>query len=89
MNLFLPSVKLVKKVRVGSKVRRVYDGPRTPFERVRACPQADLEKVAQLEELRKRLDPFQLAAKIERKLERIYRLANRRLSRACVLLLCY
>jgi hypothetical protein len=80
LNLFLPSVKLVKKVRVGSKVRRVYDGPRTPFERVRVCLQADGEQVACLEELRKRLDPFQLARTIERKLDRIYGLANRRLS---------
>jgi transposase InsO family protein len=80
LNLFLPSVKLVKKMRVGSKVRRVYDGPRTPFERVRACPEADREKVARLEELRKRLDPFQLARTIERQLERIYRMANRHLS---------
>ena len=80
LNLFLPSVKLLKKVRVGSKVRRVYDGPRTPFERVRACPQADRVQVARLEELRKSLDPFQLARTIERELERIYHLANRRLS---------
>ena len=80
LNLFLPSVKLLKKVRVGSKVRRVYDGPRTPFERVRGCPQADGEQVARLEELRKRLDPFQLARAIERQLKRIYGLANRRLS---------
>jgi hypothetical protein len=85
LNLFLPSVKLLRKVRVGSKVRRVYDGPRTPFERVRACPQADPANVAQLEELRKRLDPFQLARTIERKLDRIYRLANRRLSPRAVL----
>ena len=80
LNLFLPSVKLVKKVRVGSKVRRVYDPPRTPFERVRECVQADPEKVGKLEELRKRLDPFQLSRIIERKLERISRMANRRLS---------
>ncbi len=80
LNLYLPSVKLVKKVRVGSRVRRVYDGPRTPFERVKACAQADAGKVAQLEQLRKRLDPFQLGRIIERKLERISRLANRRLS---------
>src|ERR1700691_2825353 len=80
LNLFLPSVKLQKKVRVGSKVRRLYDGPRTPLERVRACAQANREKVMRLEEQRKRLDPFQLAKTIERKLERIYRLANRRLS---------
>ena len=80
LNVFLPSVKLLKKVHVGSKVRRVYDGPRAPFERMRACPQADREEVARLDERRKELDPFQLARTIERKLERIYRLANRRLS---------
>ncbi|HEX3569198.1 MAG TPA: transposase family protein [Acidobacteriaceae bacterium] len=80
LNLFLPSVKLVKKVRVGSKVRRVYEEPRTPLERVRACPEVKAETVAWLEEQRKRWDPFQLARIIDRKLERIYRLANRRLS---------
>jgi hypothetical protein len=80
LNLYLPSVKLLKKVRVGSKVRRVYDGPRTPFERVKACPQADRVRVAKLEELRKSLDPFQLGKIIERKLLRISKLANRRQS---------
>jgi hypothetical protein len=80
LNLFLPSVKLLKKVRVGSKVRRVYDPPRTPFERVQACRQANLEQVARLEQLRKSLDPFQLGRSIERKLARIARLAHRRLS---------
>lgn len=73
-------MKLLEKVRVGSKVRRVYEAPQTPFERVRACPQADGEQLARLEETRKRLDPFQLGKAIERKLDRIYRLANRRLS---------
>jgi len=80
LNLFLPSVKLVKKVRVGSKVRRVYDAPRTPFQRVQVSPQADRERVARLQELKKSLDPFQLGRVIERKLQRIYLLANRRLS---------
>lgn len=80
MNLFLPSVKLVKKVRVGSKVRRRYEPPRTPLQRVQGCAQADPQKVAQLEQLRRRLDPFQLSRAIERKLEQISRLANRRLS---------
>jgi transposase InsO family protein len=75
LNLYLPSVKLLKKVRVGSRVRRVYDAARTPFERVNTCPQADPEKVARLEQLRKNLDPFQLSRSIERKLERISRLA--------------
>lgn len=76
--LFLPSVKLVKKIRVGSWVRRVYDRPQTPLERVLASPEADPVKVAQLRALRDRLDPFQLAQAIDQKLERLYALAHSR-----------
>ena len=80
LNLYLPSVKLLKKVHVGSKLRRVYDGAKTPFERVVASKQGDAGQLSILKELRRSLDPFQLAKVIDRKLERICRLANRRLS---------
>ncbi len=80
LNLYLPSVKLVKKVRVGSKLRRVYDAPQTPFERVLAWPQADSVQVAALKRVLKSLDPFELAQVIDGKLQRIYELANRRRS---------
>jgi len=77
-NLFLPSVKLLRKERVGARVRRRYDAPRTPLDRVRACPDADCAKVAALTALRDRLDPFVLARTIDHKLERLYALANHR-----------
>ena len=77
-NLCLPSVKLVRKVRVGARLRRVYDRPQTPFERVLACPEADPRKVAQLQTLRRRLDPFALAEAIDQKLTRLYALAHPR-----------
>ena len=80
LNLYLPSVKLLKKIHVGSKLRRVYDGPKTPLERVVASKQGDAAQISILKELQRSLDPFQLAKVIDRKLERIYRLANRRLS---------
>jgi len=80
MNLYQPSVKLVKKTRVGSKLRRVYSPAQTPLERVLASQQADAKKVAQLNKLRSTLDPFELSQSIDRNLERIYALANRRLS---------
>src|SRR6202040_3964770 len=80
MNLYLPSGKLVKKVRVGSKVRRIYDAAQTPLQRVLACRQAKPEQVAELKKLRQSLDPFQLGKLIDQKLQRIYDLANRRLS---------
>src|SRR5512142_1903235 len=77
-NLFLPSVKLVQKVRVGARLRRVYDRPQTPFDRVQACPEADLAKVAQLSALRAQLDPFALAEAIDQQLDHLYALAQQR-----------
>ena len=75
-NLFLPSVKLVRKLRVGSRVRRVYARPQTPLERVVACPEADPVKVAHLKALRERLDPFALAQAIDQQLTQLYALAH-------------
>lgn len=77
-NLFLPSVKLLKKERVGSKVRRVYDRARTPLERVMESPETDREAVAQLKALREGLDPFVLSQSVDRQLQRIYALSNQR-----------
>jgi hypothetical protein len=37
LNLFQPSAKLIKRVRVGSKPRRRYDVPRTPLDRLADC----------------------------------------------------
>jgi len=34
VNFFHPSVKLIKKERVGSKVKKVYDTPKTPYQQV-------------------------------------------------------
>jgi hypothetical protein len=75
-NLFLPSVKLQAKERVGARQRRRYDTPRTPLERVRACPEADPQAVAELVRLRDQLDPFALAEAIDRKIERLVALAT-------------
>ena len=77
-NLWLPSVKLIKKTRVGSRLRRVYGPPQTPLARVRACPTADAAKVAALTRLHTTLDPFALASRIEQQQERLYALANHR-----------
>ena len=79
-NLFLPSMKLINKERVGSKLKRRYDKPQTPLERVAACPQADPLKITELKKLRDTTDPFALAKTIEQKLEHIYQLANQRVS---------
>jgi len=76
-NLFQPAMKLVRKVRVGSRLIRRYEAPQTPFERVRACADADPQKVAALEQVLKTTDPFALSQRIDRHLERLWALATR------------
>ncbi len=78
MNLFQPSVKLRRKVRVGSRLTRVYDPPQTPLDRLRAGKDFNREEVNRLLQLRATTDPFVLAKTIERKLDRIATLARRR-----------
>jgi hypothetical protein len=79
-NLFLPSMKLLEKTRIGSKLKRRYDQPCTPLDRLLHCSQADPLKIHKLKNLRESIDPFALAKSIEQKLEPIYLMANRRIS---------
>jgi hypothetical protein len=47
-NFFLPTMKLKEKVRVGSKVKRIYDDPQTPYARTLASALVSEEDKAQL-----------------------------------------
>ena len=76
-NLFLPSIKLDYKVRKGSKIKRVYKDAMTPLDRLLESKYGDRAKLEQLRELRGRLDPFELAKAVDRKLRAIWRLAAR------------
>ena len=72
MNLFQPSVKLIRTERKGARKARRYDEPRTPLDRLAKMPGADPKKVADLLHLRSKLDPFALSRIIRCKLERIW-----------------
>jgi len=80
MNLFQPSVKLREKHRVGARVTRRYDRACTPLDRMLASDAGHRPALEALQQLRATLDPFALAETIDRKLHRIFRLANHRLS---------
>jgi hypothetical protein len=56
VNFFIPVMKLEEKVRQGSKVKRVYDKPQTPYARVLACPDLPEEHKAELRETYAMLD---------------------------------
>ena len=75
-NFFLPSVKLAKKERVGSRLWRRYAAPQTPLQRLAACGAADPVRVAEVQRLRQSLDPFQLSVAVEAKRMRIFTLSR-------------
>lgn len=81
MNLFLPSTKLLEKKRVGSKIRRHYDDPKTPLDRVIESGKGDPIKIKQYKSLRANLDPFELSRMIEKKIENIIKMADVRKSK--------
>jgi hypothetical protein len=64
-NFFLPVMKLKEKVQLGSKKKRVYDDPQTPYARVLASPDVpDADKV-QLRETYHFLDLVSLRRQID------------------------
>ena len=80
MNVFQPSVKLLRKVGMGSRLRRVYEAAHTPLERVQASGVGEAEALTGRQGQQASLDPFELNCRIEERLEAIYELAHRKLS---------
>lgn len=79
MNFFQPSVKLVKKVRIGSKIKRIYDKPKTPFQRLCESKKPDPVKLTQLKKLFLSLNPFELSKIIDKKLNKIYQMRTKKI----------
>ena len=74
-NMYLPTMKLDKKIRVGSKIKRIYKKAMTPLDRLLESDQGNRQKLEALRDLREKLDPFELSETIDRKLARIWKLA--------------
>jgi hypothetical protein len=34
MNYFIPSMKLIRKTRIGARIKKEYDEPKTPYQRL-------------------------------------------------------
>jgi len=75
-NLFLPSVKLTDKIRVGSRIKRVYEDAQTPLDRLLDSGKGDRAKLEGLRRLRAGLDPFEISRTVERKLRAVWKLAS-------------
>lgn len=70
-NFYQPVMKLVDKKRVGKhkqRIKRVYDIPKTPYQRTLDCPDVSQEAKTKLRTTYEKLNPAELKRSIEKKI---------------------
>ena len=68
-NFFQPVIKLNEKVRIGGKIHRRYDIPRTPYHRVLESKEISEKIKEELRQIYNSLNPAELKRNIDRKLD--------------------
>lgn len=71
-NHFIPTMKCIEKTKVGSKYKKTFDSPKTPYQRVLDCKEISDETKSRLIAKHGKLNPFKLKRKIEKKLRQIF-----------------
>ena len=71
-NYFLPTFKLKEKVRIGGRIKKVYDEPKTPYQRLLDSELLNDEQVKNLKEEKRKLNPFELKKGLEEKLANFF-----------------
>lgn len=70
-NFFIPNKKLIEKKRVGSKIVKKYDTPRTPYQRLLECKDFPIAEKEKLNQIYAKLNPAELRREIDKKLSKI------------------
>ena len=68
LNYFCPALKLIKKTRIGGKLKKTYDKPKTPYDRLIDYGSLTELQLHRLRSNRDLLDPLSLKAGLDAKL---------------------
>jgi len=74
VNYFQPVRKVIRKERVGAKVRKIYDRARTPYQRVLRSPDVEEEAKERLREVYSHLNPVKLRMRMEGNLHALWQI---------------
>ena len=80
-NFFQPTIKVIEKKRVGKnneKMKKIYDIPKTPYQRVLDCKEIPEEKKLELRKIYETLNPAELRRQIIKKLQRLRQVTKER-----------
>jgi len=67
-NYFIPTQKLLRKTRIGSRIKKEYERARTPYQRLMESPHLSQEQKERLKGSKAGLSPFRLQKGLEKKL---------------------
>jgi hypothetical protein len=73
-NFFIPSVKLISKQRIGSKIVKKHDKPKTPCQRLLESNHMPDHVKKQLQKTLKELNPFKLQKAMRLKIKKVFSL---------------
>jgi len=80
-NFFQPTMKLIEKTRIGSKVTKKYDKALTPYRRVLACLDVSAQDKKKLRAQYSKLNPAHLKREIKKLQQKLLRLATTKKSK--------
>lgn len=81
-NFFTPVMKLKSKTRIGGRIVKVHDEPKTPFERLLESEQLTQEQKQALLARAQDLNPFALKIELDKKLKWFFRIVDIRKKQA-------
>lgn len=77
-NFFQPVIKLISKERVGGEIHRKYDRPKTPYQRVMESREVSADKKRSLQKIYLSLNPAELKRSIDKKLDLLYKVYQKK-----------
>ena len=60
LNFYYPSMKIIEKLRIGARLKKVYDSPKTPYQRLLESPDIDEKVKTNLHQRAAALHPIEL-----------------------------
>ena len=77
-NFFQPTMKLKSKERFGSRVKKSYHAPQTPYQRVLACTEVTAADKKKLQRQYQALNPAALKRQLDKYRKELFRLAGKK-----------
>ena len=76
-NFFIPTQKLLRKTRIGARIKKEYEPARTPYQRLLESPSLSDEQKTSLKQRKAKLNPFELQKGLKSKLTQFEEILRR------------